>query len=158
MVITTCSDSTLVCVSYFQYLIATTTNNLFHSYRIVTNTTWPVLFFFAVLSISRDKLIISDWRLFAKSDISFLNTVTRSFAYSFAISSYIPVDIALKPNDLKTCKRCGEQQEDQEYAEIGRTSTSVTIDTYPAHPTVWQRVRRRLDGKYCKKEVYVTDL
>ncbi|CAN1557327.1 hypothetical protein MCEGE14_02474 [Burkholderiaceae bacterium] len=75
-----------------------------------------------------------------------------------SVSSFVPVDIVLNPTDLKTCKRCGQTQEVQEYAEIGRTSTSVTIDTYPEYPTVWQRVRRRLDGKYCKKEVHVTDL
>jgi hypothetical protein len=75
-----------------------------------------------------------------------------------SISSYIPVDIAFNPTDLKTCKRCGQVQEVQEYAEIGRTSTYVSIDTYPEHPTFWQRIRRALDSKYCKKEVHVTDM
>jgi uncharacterized OB-fold protein len=75
-----------------------------------------------------------------------------------SISIFVPVDIVFKPTDVKTCKGCGEQQEVQEYTRIGRVETFVEIDTYPKHPTMWQRLRRKLDDKYCKKDVYATEM
>lgn len=75
-----------------------------------------------------------------------------------SISSYLPVDILYKPTDLKSCKRCGISQKFQEYENIGRTGTYVSIDTYPERPTFWQKLRRRLDSDYEKKDVFVTEL
>jgi len=75
-----------------------------------------------------------------------------------SVSIFVPVDIAFKPTDVKTCKRCGELQEVQEYERLGRVETSVEIDTYPEHPTIWQRLRRRVDGTYYKKVFSATEL
>ncbi len=75
-----------------------------------------------------------------------------------SISSYVPVDITFKSSDTKTCTKCGKSQQVQEYENIGRTGVYISIDTFPEHPTIWQRLRRILNDEYGKKDVYVTDL
>jgi hypothetical protein len=73
-----------------------------------------------------------------------------------SISVFVPV--ISKLTDMKACKRCGESHQLQEYENIGRIAVRIEIDTYPEHPTWWQKMRRQWDHKHGKKAMHVTSL
>jgi len=73
-----------------------------------------------------------------------------------SISVFVPV--ISKLTDMRACKRCGELQQIQEYKNIGRIAERIEIDTYPEQRTWWQKIRRRLNQHYGKKEVSVTSM
>ena len=73
-----------------------------------------------------------------------------------SISVFVPV--VSKLTDMKACQRCGESHRLQEYENIGRIAERIEIDNYPERPTWWQKIRRRLNQHYGKKEVHVTSI
>lgn len=73
-----------------------------------------------------------------------------------SISVFVPA--ISKLTDMKACKRCGESHQLQEYENVGRIAERIEIDTYPEQPLWWQKIRRRLNQHFGKKDIHVTEL
>lgn len=73
-----------------------------------------------------------------------------------SFSVFVPAVSTL--TDMKACKRCDESHQLQGYENIDQTAERIEIDTYPARPTWWQKIRRRLNQHYDEKEVNVTSM